>query len=193
MNMDPSGYDWQSFLTFLERFFTGVSDLCAYIIKYPEKNRVSWKAFHKVNPNVSERAFYRGNFYAFQETSKLCKTLNKVATVLSVATLALDIGSSWYSNYSSGKSTWVSDSVVDTVYTVLRFAVSYGITSVTTALIPVPFLGTAIGIGISIGIDYLIQWAIESTGILDQIKSWAAGVGQSIANGWNYFWSFAWI
>ena len=75
----------------------------------------------------------------------------------------------------------------------LNFSIEPGITTLVSSLIPIPFLGTLVGIGVSMLVDVFIQFMFEATDTLNQIKSWAADVGQSIVNGWNYFWSFAWI
>ena len=193
MATDPTGTDWSGFFTLLERIFTGISELCRYIVKYPEKFRGSWKRARKINHKLSKRAFNRSWETALKETKALGKTLGKVATVLSFLSLAADIGNVWINNYESGKSTWVSDSVVDTVYIGGRFAIGWGITALCTALIPIPIFGTAIGVLVSLAVDHLIQFVVSETGALGSIKSWAADVGSDIAEGWNYFWSFAWI
>ena len=190
---DLNGCDWQSFLSTLERVLTGIADFGNLLVKKADKLFVSWKKFHKYNPGISFRQFQRDNASAILGTAKLGKVLNKIGLALSFATLFLDIGSSWARNYDSGSSTWVSDSVVDTLYLGIRFAIGVGITSLISTLIPIPFLGTLIGVGVSLAVDAFIQFMFESTDLLNQIKLWAADVGQSIVNGWNYFWSFAWI
>ena len=190
---DPNGNNWQDFLSTLERILTGIADFGNFLVYKTDKFFASWKQVHKYNPNISKRQFYRDNQAAIQGTKKLGKVLNKIGLALSVATLLFDIGDSWSSNYNSGSSNWVSDSVVDTLYLGIRFAIGVGITTAISALIPVPFLGTIIGVGVSMLVDAFIQLMFETTGLLNQIKIWASDVGQYIVNGWNYFWSFAWI
>ena len=94
------------------------------------------------------------------------------------------MGFAWADNYNSGSKTWVSDSVVDTVYILLRFAVGYGISAL-CSLIPDPFLATVAGIVASMTVDKIITVLVEDTGLLDKIKDWAAGVGEAIANFWQ--------
>ena len=191
--VDPNGSDWQYFLTTIERALIGIADFGNFLVRYPDKFTISWKQFHKYNPKISFRQFGRDNVIARQKTIKLGQVLNKIGFALSVATLLFDIGDSWAQNYNSGKLSWISDSVVDTIYLSTRFAIGAGITTLVSSLIPIPFLGTLVGIGVSMLVDVFIQFMFEATDTLNQIKSWAADVGQSIVNGWNYFWSFAWI
>ncbi|WP_438847647.1 RHS repeat-associated core domain-containing protein [Anaerocaecibacter muris] len=186
MRVDFGGNAWQDFLTFMERIFSGFADLC---IKLAKDNKFDAKNFARKN-KISYRAAIRYDNAVTAETTKLGKTLGKVATVIAFATLAIDIGSSWYSNYKSGDPNWVSASIVDTVYKGVRFAIGVGITAL-CSLIPVPVLGTVIGIGLSIAVDYLITWTMETaTKALSAIKSWAAGVGKAIKTGWKKFTSW---
>ena len=173
---DPNGSDWQSFLTAIERVLTGISEFGYLLIKNPNTFNVPWKQYHKRHPNVSQRQYLRENFAAIEGTKRLGKVLNKVGFALSVAVLLFDIGDKWSQNYKSGSSAWVSDSVVDTVYLGIRFAIGVGITSLISTLIPIPFLGTLVGIGVSMAVDVVIQFIFEATGVLDQIKSWASDV-----------------
>ncbi|MCH5164496.1 MAG: RHS repeat-associated core domain-containing protein [Clostridiales bacterium] len=186
MNVDPNGNTWQDLFTCFERIFTGISDLCKKLAKDTSFNA---KKFARQN-KISYRAAKRYDHMAGAQTESLGKTLGKVANVLAYATLAIDIGVAWYDNYKSGNPDWVSASVVDTIYIGARFAIGVGITAL-CSLIPIPIIGTGIGIGLSILADYLITNVMESwTNWMSTIKSWAADVGNSIKRGWNNFTSW---
>lgn len=165
-----------------------MSELCKYIIKHPEQFSVSWKQHHKIYPKDSFRSFIRTNESNFAQTKSLSKTFGKIATAIAFVSLAIDIGISWYDNYKNNEN-WISDSIVDTIYIGTRFAISWGINAVCSLI---PGFGWLIGIGVSIGVDYLIQLTMEN-GVLDNIKNWTAKTWKSVVDGWNYFWSFDWI
>ena len=183
----PNGL--QDFLAFVERYFTGLEKLCKYIVKNPEQFTVPWKKVHKINP-VSKKSYYRGNKQAFEQTRSMGNTFKKIAKGISLAALGIDIGLAWYNNYQSGSSSWFSDSVVDTAYIVGRYAVGFLVSTLVSMLFG-GVIGWILAVGLSILVD---QWIQNNMGeVLNDIKIWAAGVGESIVNGWNYFWSFAWI
>jgi RHS repeat-associated protein len=187
MNVDPEGTSIQDFLTILERIFSGFSGIYKSFAKIA-------KSLNKIPKGIAKRAFRRLQNQAIAESKQMSKTLGKVATVLAVTTLAIDIGASWYKNYKSGSEHWVTDSIVDTGYIGARFAIGYGITTL-CSLIPIPVLGTVFGIGLSIAVDYLITWLVDKTGFLDTVKQWVSQVGTAIKNGWNQFknwWNGLW-
>ena len=192
MGIDPLGTSTQEFLSLLERIFSSFSGLCNYLVKHPKNVEITWKQFHRSYPNISKREFYRGNSAAINGTKSIGNVLGKIANALAFTALAIDIGLTWRDNYNSGRSSWVTDSLVDTSYIGVKFAIGYGITTL-CSMIPIPVIGTLLGIAISVGVNYLIDWIVGETGILNSIKSWAAEVGESIKSGWNYFWSFSWI
>ncbi len=192
MGIDPLGTSTQEFLSLLERIFSSFSGLCNYLVKHPKNVEITWKQFHRSYPNISKREFYRGNSAAINGTKSIGNVLGKIANALAFTALAIDIGLTWRDNYNSGRSSWVTDSLVDTSYIGVKFAIGYGITTL-CSMIPIPVIGTLLGIAISVGVNYLIDWIVGETGILSSIKSWAAEVGESIKSGWNYFWSFSWI
>jgi len=189
-------------LTISERILLGFEALCVGLTRKEPvmKKTTKWGKY-------GAKARFRDDSLAFDKTQKFGKTFGRIAKVLAFAALGIEIGLSWYSNYKSGSETWVSDSVIDSLYIGARFGVSalivYGFSFI-------PFVGWLIGIGVAIGVDYLIRWAMES-GALDALKVWASDVGQSMftgwnnfttnvnngwnnfVNGWNNFWSFGWI
>ena len=58
-------------------------------------------------------------------------------------------------------------------------------------MIPIPILGTALGVAASIAVDKLIVWLMETkTDALATIKDWAADVGKKITQAWNNFTSW---
>ena len=188
MAVDPEGTSVQDFLTILERILSGFSGI------YQDFAKIA-KSLNKIPKGIGKRAFRRLQNQAIAESKQMAKTLGKLAFVLSIATLAIDIGASWYKNYKSGSEHWVSDSIVDTLYIGARFAIGYGITAL-CSLIPVPVLGTALGIGLSIAVDYLITWVVDKTGVLDTVKQWAGqlgaklkSAGNQIKNWWNELWA----
>ena len=188
MAVDPEGTSVQDFLTILERILSGFSGI------YQDFAKIA-KSLNKIPKGIGKRAFRRLQNQAIAESKQMAKTLGKVAFVLSIATLAIDIGASWYKNYKSGSEHWVTDSIVDTFYIGARFAIGYGITAL-CSLIPVPVLGTALGIGLSIAVDYLITWVVDKTGVLDTVKQWAGqlgaklkSAGNQIKNWWNELWA----
>jgi RHS repeat-associated protein len=189
MNVDPEGTAFQDVLTWLERILSGFAGIYKSIAQ-----NIKLKTHVPKIGGEGLRAFNRLAKQALAETSQMAKALGKVAFVLSIATLAIDIGVSWYKNYKSGSEHWVTDSIVDTFYIGARFAIGYGITAL-CSLIPVPGLGTALGIGLSIAVDYLITWIVDKTGVLDTVKQCASQVGTALKNGWNQFknwWNDLW-
>ena len=129
------------------------------------------------------RAFNRLGKQASAEATQMSKALGKVATVLAVATLAIDIGASWYSNYKSGNPYWISESIVDTIYIGARFAIGVGITALCSLI---PGVGFLVGVGISIDVDYAITWIMEkATNALETIKDWAAKAEAKVKEGWH--------
>ncbi len=186
MNVDPNGTTAQDVLTLFERILTGMADLCVFLVKDTSFNAKKIAKKFK----YSMRTVMRQHSAATLQTAKIGSTLGKVATVLAFTTLAIDIGITWYSNYRSGNPNWVSASIVDTVYTGARFAIGVGITAL-CSLIPVPVFGTLIGVVLSIAVDHLVTWVMETaTNVLSTIKTWAAQVGNAIKTGWNKFTSW---
>lgn len=170
MNVDFDGHEVEGIrrlLTLVEQTLTGISQLCNYLVKHT--GDVSWKSFHKSHPHVPHREYIRRNSAATTATDKLGNTLGKIALAISLAVLFIDIGLAWYNNYKNGDADWVSDSIVDTVYKGARFAIGYGITEL-CSMIPVPVLGTLIGVFCAFAIDLLIQLLFEGFGWLDAIK-----------------------
>ncbi|MDE6442403.1 MAG: hypothetical protein K2L12_06615 [Clostridia bacterium] len=192
MNVDTTGTSTQDFLSVFERIFSSLAYFCDSIVKYPKYFTVTLKQYHKAIPPASFRSYYRGNSSAMNATKSTGNILGKVANALAFTALAIDIGVTWYDNYKSGSATWVTDSIVDSAYIGAKFAIGCVITAV-CSFIPVPGLNFLLGVGLSIGADYLLDWIVSETGVLNSIKSWAADVGEQIENGWNYFWSFSWI
>lgn len=147
------------------------------------------KLARKGGHTQSARAIMRGREDDIAKSLKMSKALKTAAKWTGRALLVLDIGSSWINNYNSGSSTWVTDSIVDTGYSLLK----YGAGSLIFAgCMLIPGVGWIVGIGLCIGADYLLDYLIEGE-VLDNVKNWAAGIGNDIAKGWNQFWSFGWI
>ena len=192
MVVDPLGNSAQDLLSFLETVFTFFANLCNFIVSHSVKFTLNYKQVHKANPKISRRSVNRGNSAAIRETKSLGNVLGKIANTLAFTALAIDIGLTWRDNYRSESPSWATDSIVDTVYIGAKFAINYGIMAA-CSLIPIPVIGPLIGLGLSIGLNYLIDWIVGETGILNTVKTWAADVGESIKNGWDYFWSFAWV
>lgn len=188
MRVDADGTSFEDLMAFFERFFTGLSDLCEYLVEYGDS--VYTKAAKKTNNYYSRRYFYRRQKAANLATAKIGKVFSKIAAAITVVTFSADIISSWVGNYKSGNPNWVSASVVDTYYKGIRFGISSAIIIACT-MIPIPILGTALGVAASIAVDKLIVWLMETkTDALATIKDWAADVGNKITQAWNNFTSW---
>ena len=92
---------------------------------------------------------------------KFGKGIDKFGSVLGTTLVVIDIGTTIYGNYKSGSDTWVSESVVDVGYTLIQT----GIAAVCTYFIP--GVGWLVGIGINLFLDYIV----EETGVIDDMKS----------------------
>lgn len=90
----------------------------------------------------------------------------------------MDVATTCYTNYNSGNTTWISDSIVDTIIDGAIFAIGF-----------IPGWGWIASLGLA-GIKYLVE---ENTTAIEDFKEWVTSVGDDIANGWNNFWSFEWI
>ena len=186
MYTDPLGTSIQNMLTFFEYIFTGFS--------FVYKNFAQMvQGFRKVPRGWSKRQFHRWKNEAINESNQMKNSIGKIALFLSLATLTINIGVSWYENYKSGSASWFSDSIVDTLYIGARFALGYGITALFSFI---PGIGPFLGIGVSLAVDCFITWVMdEGTNALNDIKNWAAQVGSSIKSWWNgvkRWWNSLW-
>ena len=172
------------FLLYIERFCTGVFELCKYLYNKFDKISVPWKRFRRKNGHVSKRSYNRENAKALLKTKAMGKVLKKVAAAASYVSLAIDIGIAWSNNYESGSDSWITDSIVDTVYICTQYAIGAGIVSLCSMI---PLVGWLIGIVVSLSVNSFIQWIMEN-GLLEKIKSFAAELDNSINNWWNDLW-----
>jgi len=125
----------------------------------------------------SARSIIRGREKTISETVKLSKNFKNIAKWAGRAMLVVDIGFSIYDNYTSGRKSWISDSMVDVL-------ISVGI----YALGAIPFVGWAIAIAAAITVNYYSN----NTTVIRDIKDWVSDVSDEVVNGWNQFWSFNW-
>lgn len=139
----------------------------------------------------SARAIIRGREDDIAQSLSMRKVFKNVVKWTGRTLLAIDVLSSWHNNYTSNSNsnTRITDSIVDTGYSLLKYGIGYGISLACSCI---PGVGWIIGIGVSIGVDYLLDYLIEGD-VLDNVKEWFADVGNQIENGWNQFWSFSWI
>ena len=131
-------------------------------LKNPMTIKQAQKIIRKRGLNKSARALLRDYSDDALNSFKFGKGMAKFGSVLGTALVAIDIGTTIYGNYKSGSDTWVSESVVDVGYTLIQT----GIAAACTYFIP--GVGWLVGIGINLLLDYIV----EETGVIDDIKSW---------------------
>ena len=169
MYVDNMGYYPEPIILFAEIISGFAESIGQLIWKQAEnylKNPITMKQAQKIirknGLKQSARSLLRAYSNDAFDSLKFGKTLNKFGSILSTGLLLLDIGNTIYNNYESKSDTWLSESIVDVGYTLIQTGIA------TFCTIYIPAIGWLIGIGANLFLDYIM----EETNLIDNIKSW---------------------
>ncbi|MCL2797595.1 MAG: RHS repeat-associated core domain-containing protein [Firmicutes bacterium] len=176
---------------FFENGFVAVSELCKQITTKPFK---PISHLPKGTDFKSVGAYNSAGKSAHEKTKLLGPVYRRVALGIAFAAVTIEIICSLCDE---------KQTPADTFDIAAKFGISMGVITL-FSLIPIPFVGPALGIAASIGIDYLIDNAGGVTQIITDIGGGIAAGAQTVAKavnngwnnvvkGWNKFWSFSWL